>query len=283
MIMFNEKVVFTNPNIPVLARVCTGKLNDFHIHSEIELISILSGSMTIKTESETYTASKGEVLFINSNIPHSTVDVDFGFSGRLVQFRTPSVTNGNLGYLFQYFNNWGSPAYKFQQSDDSKLISECINRILTEKDSNNISSEYYITSNMYMILSLLYKNNLFGDTDKLLNNKKEIERLLPVLEYIDSHYHESISIDDLSSILNLNSYYFCRVFKKIMGSTAINYINFVRTYYAKKLLFTGKTILDISLETGFSSLSYFNRTFKKYFQYPPSVYKKIAGRADNLI
>lgn len=281
--MFNEKVVFTNPNIPVLARVCTGRLNDFHIHSEIELISILSGSMTIKTESETYKASKGEVLFINSNIPHSTVDVDSDFSGRLVQFRMPSVTNGNLGYLFQYFNNWGTPAYMFSKSDDSKLIAECINKILTEKNTNDIAGEYYITSNMYMILSLLYKKNLFGDTEKLLNNKKEIERLLPVLEYIDSHYHESISIDDLSSILNLNEYYFCRFFKKVMGNTAINYINFVRTYYAKKLLFTDKTILDISMETGFSSVSYFSKIFKKHFQYSPSDYKKIAGRADNLI
>lgn len=281
--MFNEKVVFTNPNIPVLARVCTGRLNDFHIHSEIELISILSGSMTIKTESETYKASKGEVLFINSNIPHSTVDVDSDFSGRLVQFRMPSVTNGSLGYLFQYFNNWGTPAYMFSKSDDSKLIAECINKILTEKNTNDIAGEYYITSNMYMILSLLYKKNLFGDTEKLLNNKKEIERLLPVLEYIDSHYHESISIDDLSSILNLNAYYFCRFFKKVMGNTAINYINFVRTYYAKKLLFTDKTILDISMETGFSSVSYFSKIFKKHFQYSPSDYKKIAGRADNLI
>lgn len=281
--MFNEKVVFTNPNIPVLARVCSGRLNDFHIHSEIELISILSGSMTIKTESETYKASKGEVLFINSNIPHSTVDVDSDFSGRLVQFRMPSVTNGNLGYLFQYFNNWGTPAYMFSKPDDSKLIAECINKILTEKNTNDIAGEYYITSNMYMILSLLYKKNLFGDTEKLLNNKKEIERLLPVLEYIDSHYHESISIDDLSSILNLNAYYFCRFFKKVMGNTAINYINFVRTYYAKKLLFTDKTILDISMETGFSSVSYFSKIFKKHFQYSPSDYKKIAGRADNLI
>ena len=281
--MFNEKVVFTNPNIPVLARVCSGRLNDFHIHSEIELISILSGSMTIKTESETYKASKGEVLFINSNIPHSTVDVDSDFSGRLVQFRMPSVTNGNLGYLFQYFNNWETPAYMFSKSDDSKLIAECINKILTEKNTNDIAGEYYITSNMYMILSLLYKKNLFGDTEKLLNNKKEIERLLPVLEYIDSHYHESISIDDLSSILNLNEYYFCRFFKKVMGNTAINYINFVRTYYAKKLLFTDKTILDISMETGFSSVSYFSKIFKKHFQYSPSDYKKIAGRTDNLI
>lgn len=281
--MLNEQIVFTNPNIPVLSKECTGSINDYHFHSEIELISILSGSMTIRTESEKYKASVGEVLFINSNIPHSTIEVDPCFSGKLVQFRMPSLIRGNLGYLYKFFNNSGTPAFLFSSSEDTDIISDAIEEIFREKDNKGASAEYFITSKMYMILSVLYKNNLFEDTEKLIKNKKEIERLLPVLEYIDTHYNESINIGDLSSILNLNEYYFCRVFKKIMGSTATDYINFVRTNYARKLLFTKKTILEISLETGFSSLSYFNRTFKKYFQYPPSVYKKIAERTDKLI
>ena len=281
--MFNEQIIFTNPNIPVFSRECSGSTNDYHFHSEIELISIISGSIAIKTESEIYRAKKGEVLFINSNIPHSTTEADSSFSGKLVQFRMPSLTQGNLGYLYKFFNNSGTPAYIFKNSKDGKILSDAIEEIFKEKDNKGASTEYFITSKMYMILSVLYRNNLFEDTEKLIKNKKEIERLLPVLEYIDTHYNESINIGDLSSILNLNEYYFCRIFKKIMGSTATDYINFVRTYYAKKLLFTKKTILEISLETGFSSLSYFNRTFKKYFQYPPSVYKKIAERTDNLI
>lgn len=281
--MFNEQIIFTNPNIPVLSRECTGSINDYHFHSEIELINITSGSMTVKTEAEIYKVSKGEVLFINSNIPHSTIEISANFSGKLVQFRMPSLTQGNLGYLYKFFNNSGTSAFLFTDSDDAKIIAESIEEIFREKDKKGASTEYFITSKMYMILSLLYKNNLFEDTEKLIKNKKDIERLLPVLEYIDTHYSESINIGDLSNILNLNEYYFCRIFKKIMGSTTTDYINFVRTNYARKLLFTKKTILEISLETGFSSLSYFNRTFKKYFQYPPTIYKKIAERTDNLI
>ena len=281
--MLNEQIIFTNPNIPVFSRECSGRLNDYHFHSEIELISVTSGSMTLETELGVLKGNKGEIIFINSNIPHSTSDVDSNFSGKLVQFRMPTLTHGNLGYLYKFFNNSVTHGFIFSKSEDAKTLSDCIDKIFSERDNLNTSAEYFITSNMYMILSVLYKNNLFVDNEKLFKNKKEIERLLPVLEYIDTHYGESISLSKLSSILNLNEYYFCRLFKKTMGSTATDYINFVRTNYAKKLLFTEKTIIEISYETGFSSLSYFNRTFKKYFQYPPSVYKKIAERTDNLI
>ena len=281
--MLNEQIIFKNPNIPVFSRECSGSLNEYHFHSEIELISIISGGMTVKTETETYEGKAGDIIFISSNVPHSTTYTDLCFSGKLVQFRMPSLTQDNLGYLYKFFNNSGTPGFLFTKTEDALTLSECIEKIFSERNNKGASTEYYITSNMYMIISVLYRNNLFEDTEKLIKNKNGIERLLPVLEYIDTHYAESISLNDLSAILNLNKYYFCRIFKKIMGSTATDYINFVRTNYARKLLFTKKSIIEISCETGFSSLSYFNRTFKKYFQYPPSVYKKIAGRADNLI
>ncbi len=281
--MLNEQIIFTNPNIPVFSRECSGRVNNYHFHSEIELISVTSGSMTLETESATFKANQGEIIFINSNIPHSTINVDSNFSGKLVQFRMPTLTYGNLSYLYKFFNNSGTHGFIFSKTEDAKILSDCINKIFSERNNYNTSAEYFITSNMYMILSVLYKNNLFEDNEKLIRNKKEIERLLPVLEYIDTHYNESISLSELSRVLNLNEYYFCRVFKKTMGSTTTDYINFVRTNYARKLLFTEKTIIEICCETGFSSLSYFNRTFKKYFQHSPSVYKKIAGRSDNLL
>ena len=75
---------------------------------------------------------------------------------------------------------------------------------------------------------------------RILNRNAPVvySTLIIVLGVFSPKINESINIGDLSSILNLNEYYFCRIFKKIMGSTATDYINFVRTYYAKKLLFT---------------------------------------------
>lgn len=276
--MYKEQISFTNPNIPVFSRECSGSPSEPHFHSEPELISILSGRMTVETEAETITGEAGETIFINSNVPHATVAVEGDFAGKLVQFRMPGAVQGRLGYLYKFFNSSIAPAFLFKKGEDAERLMLYISEIVKEKNNSGADSGYRTTAYMYMIMSVLSENRLLEDSGRLTENQKAIERLLPVLEYIDGHYMEEVSLAALSNILGLNEYYFCRVFKRAMGSTATEYINFVRTHYAAKLLLTGKNILEISCETGFSSLSYFNRVFKRYFQYPPSVYRRLARR-----
>ena len=76
-------------------------------------------------------------------------------------------------------------------------------------------------------------------------------------------------------MFNFNEQYFCRLFKSIVGTSPINYINFVRVSKAEKLLKKETSLLKVANDMGFSSLSYFNRVFKKYKHYSPGEYKKI--------
>ena len=104
----------------------------------------------------------------------------------------------------------------------------------------------------------------------------KIIKIMPVLEYIDKHYSEALTLPELSKILNINEYYFCRLFKKMVNTSFVQYLNFVRVCKAEKMLLsTDKSISEISYETGFSSVSYFNRTFKKYKLSTPGNYRKI--------
>ena len=74
---------------------------------------------------------------------------------------------------------------------------------------------------------------------------------------------------------NLNPSYFCRIFKRASGSGFIDYLNFVRICKSEKLLAAGtKSILDVSYDVGFSSVSYFNRIFKKYKNCTPTEYRR---------
>ena len=71
--------------------------------------------------------------------------------------------------------------------------------------------------------------------------------------------------------------YFCRIFKSAIGATFTEYLNFVRICKAeKKLATTSESILEISAEVGFSSVSYFNKIFKKYKNCSPSAYRSTA-------
>ena len=75
-------------------------------------------------------------------------------------------------------------------------------------------------------------------------------------------------------MLNFDPSYFCRIFKSAIGATFTEYLNFVRVCKAEKMLSrTNNSILDISEAVGFSSVSYFNRVFKKYRNCSPRAYR----------
>lgn len=92
--------------------------------------------------------------------------------------------------------------------------------------------------------------------------------------YIEKHYAEPITLDNLSKHLGINKSYFCTVFKKVTKQSFCTYTNKIRVEKSKYLLTrTNDSILDIALATGFSSSSYFNTTFKKMVGKTPLEYR----------
>ena len=81
-------------------------------------------------------------------------------------------------------------------------------------------------------------------------------------------------LSTLSELCGLSEGYFCRQFKNATGSTPMEYLNFVRIYHAEKLLVrSAMPILDVSMEVGFSSVSYFNRMFRRFKGCAPNSYR----------
>ena len=102
------------------------------------------------------------------------------------------------------------------------------------------------------------------------------------MTYINKNYADDLALEDMSAMLGFDRSYFCRIFKSATGATFTEYLNFVRICKAEKRLSEGNdSILDISAEVGFSSVSYFNKVFKKYRNCSPSLYRS-AKYASNL-
>lgn len=284
--MRNEQIVFNNPNRPAILFETVNTLGgwcDMHFHKELELLHIKKGQMSFTTENGTYYINEGEVAFFNCNIPHSTETTKPDTICQLIQFRNPTTIKSNFKYIGRFFERNCIPEYLFTRNDkDTAELISYMQAMIDENESNESAYDYYITANIYSITALLHRKKLLTDDDKIVN-KELFGKIVPVIEYIDKNYSEPITLSDLSRILNLNEQYFCRLFKKATGNTATDYLNFVRICSAEKLLRSGENISDTSYKTGFSSLSYFNRTFKKYKQCSPSAYKKISTHTDALI
>ena len=105
----------------------------------------------------------------------------------------------------------------------------------------------------------MYSNNLICD----------------ILNYIDEHINDKISIDSLASTFYFNRFYIMKLFKRELNISINEYINCIRIYNSTILIRNSNySIMMIGLLNGFYSLEYFSETFKKIIGVSPLRYKK---------
>lgn len=250
-----------------------------HWHEQIEIIYVSHNEAIFECNSVPERVSAGDVVVINSNDSHRIVS---GFEqvkyhciildGALIK---SAVTDAcDIKYIRPITDNL--ILFKNFIKNDPRLI-YCIERIIYENDTKDIGYELAIKSQIYGLFVLLIR----GYIDKILT-KRELEtryknasKMDRVLEHINENFSERITVTDMADLVNLSEYYFCHLFKRLVGSTMGEYVNRVRIEEAENLLkSTGMYITEVALSCGFSDVNYFCRVFKKYKKMTPSEYRK---------
>jgi AraC-like DNA-binding protein len=95
------------------------------------------------------------------------------------------------------------------------------------------------------------------------------------IRFINKHFGEEISLDDVADHLHISPYYFSRMFSKATGMTYKSFLNSTRVHSAERLLkSTNEPVTSIAYECGFGSIRTFNRVFREYKGVAPSEYRK---------
>ncbi len=93
-------------------------------------------------------------------------------------------------------------------------------------------------------------------------------------QFINEHQTEELSLGQVAKAVNMSTFYFCKMFKKITGINFTDYLSRVRIEKAKNLLLNPNLrISEIAYEVGFQSLTHFNRVFKKIIGQSPTQYR----------
>jgi transcriptional regulator GlxA family with amidase domain len=119
--------------------------------------------------------------------------------------------------------------------------------------------------------------NYFAEEVNRLNKKIHskaylLRQVMAAKQFMDKHYAESISIDDLAREASLSKFHFQRLFKEKYGLTPIRYLQFLRIDQAKKLLRKGYPVTVVCGEVGFDSVPTFSKLFKTITGKMPSAY-----------
>lgn len=103
-----------------------------------------------------------------------------------------------------------------------------------------------------------------------------------IKDYLETHYKDSISLDDLAATFHLSKYKLIRAFEKEYQQTPINYLNNYRMVQTLRYLREDRTIKEIAEAVGIDDVNYFSRVFKKRMGQTPTAYRKEILKQDEL-
>lgn len=281
--MKQEFIIPLRDNLPLSIRIppltTAAREVDWHYHEDVEMLLIESGSFSLFINNQAYTLFAGDILFVDSLVPHKTY-TPVGSQRLLLQFKH-TLFAGEQAKLLPLLPLFPSHSdfviFKSGTPENERLL-PCLRALFREYAEQGKSHNAFIKAAFYEILAILYRLDVLGDPEEI-SVLPAFERFLPILSYVYEHIAEPVSLADISSRLNLDRSYFCRLFKKTMHMSFMEYVYLLRLGKAEELLFeSNQSVTEIALECGFSSPAYFTKVFKEKTGYTPSFYKQLKKR-----
>lgn len=252
-----------------------------HWHNEAEFTLITEGQALYQIDLTEYPVEAGDLLFVPPLVLHSISLQEYPKISSETYVFHMNFLGGNstdicsTRYLTPLMNQEFSMPYLIKPEHPAYAsLRKIFNQINSLYGEAVTGYELALKSLFLQAIFLLLqysKRNLSSGTDT------SSDKLKQVLDYIETHYAENITISELAKLCYFSDYHFMRFFKKHMNMTCVEYINNLRLEKSVELFEQGNTsILDVSLSTGFHNLSYFHKVFKrKYHMTPKSFLKQL--------
>lgn len=250
-----------------------------HWHHDMEIIYIKKGTGTIMVDLNSFQVSKGDIIVVPPGQLHSIEQLSnysMEYENIIFQLSMLMVPQGDI--CTEEF---------FQPMIHGKFLPDTLytsSSPLYSALSGCLDAMDLICQNFLPGYQLAVKGQLFSFFYELAKsfhhtlphkNNKSLDRLKGLLKYVETNYHEKISIADAARICGFSQSHFMKFFKTSMGISFIDYMNDYRITMAARLLTSSSdTIVTIASETGFENLSYFNRIFKRKYQCTPTAFRK---------
>ena len=223
---------------------------------------------------------KGELLTTIDGVSYHLKQGDLIFYAPM-QFHTQStfekISSSYLTINFKMnFNHADLLCNKiFSIQRDSYFI---VTRLIEELSNNNLySDDLSLCYLKELIIQMLRLDNSHFHSKPTTHMQQtyENELLNDILLYIDNNIYEKISVSTLCEHFCISTSMLHSLFRKNMNNTAKNYINELKLSKSKELIRNSThTLSEISEMLGFSSIHYFSKKFKSYFNISPTEYSK---------
>ncbi len=256
-----------------------------HWHKEIEIIFVTKGSVNIGYEGQMIQVHKGDIFVFGSGESHYFVASPgsnrFVFQFDLNLFRDSLFKDKGHMELVNLFKHAENHSVNWPYKVKQKVVI-CLRELYDEMNGLEIGYEHAMISSLLKLMTLYYreipskkeigKNNDFVEAIK---NHETLERLNEVFIYIENHYSEGITLDEIAKVVGFSPYYFSRFFKKSTGQTFMQFLTNYRINQAKYILSHEKIpMIEVAEKSGFNSVKTFHHVFKEQVGMSPLKYHK---------
>jgi len=257
---------------------------DFFMHTHAdysELVIVLNGNAMHIVNNESYFIKKRDVFIINNNTSHGFKNTN--------ELHICNIMYRPERHFITDFDIRRSPGFHalfviepyltksncFQgrltlQLTEFEQVNTMIISMLSEFEQKKEGFQTMLYARFIQLVVLLSRLYHFPSTQ----SESNLINIAKSVSYIEKHYKDPISMDDLSDQCNFSKRHFSRVFKKAYQTTPCNFILHLRLQHSCVLLKnTSLTISEIAFQSGFNDSNYFTRQFRKLFHMTPKEYR----------
>ncbi len=241
----------------------------FHWHNEWELLRVREGELSLTLDDEAHRIQAGDIVLIPGETLHGgepslciyeclVFDL-YGLFGK---------TDAVRPLLRPFYKLDVIPDRFFTNEDDApaKVLD------IFSKNDGSPGLALEALSAVAGLFAWLLRDARY---QAMADASRWSSRIKPVLEYIEAHYGETLTLDILADVAGMNARYFCKVFSSLTHTTPMNYVNFYRIEQATFLLdSTELPITAIAADCGFWESSYFAKVFKKFKGTTPQQHRR---------
>lgn len=260
----------------------------WHWHPEVEVLIVNHGEADFLTDDQKLRLKAGQGILVNQNIIHSIQPVDTAANCSLYSMVF------HPSFLFGYGNTvmsskfltpvLSSPVFKTMLLNESdpvheKLLDPINNAIaanLTKKYGYELITKSYLCQFWFLLLEQIVPQNANQNKHSMLSLDEM--RVKEAILYIETHYAEQITLEELAGSIHISKSECCRCFKRTLQMSPVEYIKRYRIFKAANMIQfhapAASSISDLAFNVGFNNASYFNKVFRQFLQCTPSEYKR---------
>lgn len=249
----------------------------FHWHSYFEITYVQEGQGNYFVNGQEYMMEPGDIIIFNNVEAHGWKLMGEDMRLLVMIFSPEFVAEKLSVFDYEYLKPFVERGSNFKnrigrEESVSHEIRKGIREIYAEWQQQKEGYPLMIKANILRILTMLIRT--YQDESKsgemLKEKKTAMKRLEQAVSYIDTHYSEKITLDEVAAAAYMSSNYFSSYFRKVTGISFSEYVTRIRISRARELLRdTDKSVTEIAMECGFHNISNFYRLYKKHVGKPP--------------